>query len=327
MRISNTILLTMGSAMLISSSVALAGAPTAFGQYSATAGVISPTGTGGCPTGFTCGAAITGDGFLQRQITDGTNTYFQTIILDKGSDVTATGGIADLSNATFADESFVQQGGGTGIADSSHVFSTPINNTVPDQSNFTSDATILVGTQFKQPTDNLIQVNQNINDPTTLTNVDFTLQDASTDNTQPVITIDSTVYLTAGGAGTPAPTDPRQRFYLKQLKATAGGSLADLGTGATVTPSTTSAPLAYATNDIIQVLWLGQTVATDNTNLSIVQPFGVESFSVNPNGVVAPATTATAVQQYSSQAAVGTGVSSGNPFVWDNVFGTTQPVF
>jgi hypothetical protein len=261
---------------------------------------------------------------LQRQVTEAAtgNVYFQTIILDKG--LTVADG-TNLGSATFADESFVQQGGGTGIADISHVYSPAVVGAA-DQSNFTSDAQILVG-QFKQPTDNLIQVNQNINDPTTLTNVDFTLEDASLDNTRPVITIDSTVYLTTGGSGTPAATDPRQRFYLKQLQATGNGNLADLGAGATVTPSGTTVPLGYATNDIIQVLWLGQTVATDNTDPSIVQPFGVEAFAVNPNGTTATATTATAVQQYSSQAAVGTGIASGNPFVWDAVFGATQPVF
>ena len=332
MRISpNTVLLTMGSAMLISSSVAMAAAPTSFGQYTATNGVITPTGTNNCPSGFTCGAAITGDGFLQRQITDGTNTYFQTIILDKQSDIpTNTGtGLADLSSATFADESFVQQGGGTGIADSNHVFS-PSATSGPDQSNFTSDAKILVGSQFKGASDNLIDVTQAINDPSTLTNVSFNLQDASTNNTQPIITIDSTVYLVPGTTTTPATTDPRQRFYLKQLKAdsaiTTTQTLPDLAT-ATPSGTLTGTQVSYTGNDIIQLLWLGQTVQTDNTDPSIIQPFGYESFSVNPNGVTAPATTATATQTYSTQQAVGTGTSSGNPFLWDTVFGTTQPTF
>jgi len=331
MRIPNTVLLTMGSAMLISSGVAMAAAPTSFGQYTATTGIISPTGTGGCPSGFTCGAAITGDGFLQRQITDGTNTYFQTIILDKQSSVpTDTGtGLADLSAATFADESFVQQGGGTGIADSNHVFS-PAATTGPDLSSFTSDAKILVGTQFKSASDNLIDVTQTINDTSTLTNVSFNLQDASTNNSQPIITIDSTVYLVPGTTTTPQPTDPRQRFYLKQLKAGSASSLPDLAT-ATPAGTLTGTQVSYAANDIIQVLWLGQTVQTDNTDPTVIQPFGYEAFAVNPNGVVAPATTASATQTYSTQQAVGvvspTTPPDINPFLWDTVFGTTQPVF
>ena len=328
MRISpNTVLLTMGSAMLISSSVAMAAAPTSFGQYTATGGVITPTGTGGCPSGFTCGAAITGDGFLQRQITDGTNTYFQTIILDKQSDIpTNTGtGLADLSSATFADESFVQQGGGTGIADSNHVFS-PSATSGPDQSNFTSDAKILVGSQFKGASDNLIDVTQAINDPSTLTNVSFNLQDASTNNTQPIITIDSTVYLVPGGT-TPGVTDPRQRFYLKQLQASTASSLPDLAT-ATPAGTLTGSQVSYAANDIIQVLWLGQTVQTDNTDPSVIQPFGYESFAVNPNGTTTTALTTPATQTYSTQQAVGSGTAPGtNPFLWDTVFGATQPTF
>ena len=327
MRIPNTVLLTMGSAMLISSGVAMAAAPTSFGQYTATTGIISPTGTGGCPSGFTCGAAITGDGFLQRQITDGSNTYFQTIILDKQSNVsTDTGtGLADLSAATFADESFVQQGGGTGIADSNHVFS-PSDLSAADKSNFTSNAKILVGTQFKGTSDNLIDVAQAINDPSTLTNVSFNLTDSSTDNSQPIVTIDSTVYLVRDTTTTPQPTDPRQRFYLKQLQASTASSLPDL---ATATPAGTLAgtQVSYAANDIIQLMWLGQTVQTDNTNTSIVQPFGFESFAVNPNGTTTTALTTPATQTYSTQQAVGTGTTSGSPFLWDTVFGTTQPVF
>jgi hypothetical protein len=338
-RLRTVLLTTMGSALLISSNIALAAAPTTFGQYTATldtngASVISAP----CPTGneADCTGAISGDGFLQRQVNINGGSYFQTIILEKGTPVSAytTGpstGLADLSAVPFADESFVNASNsnctgptcGSGIADSSSVFADNTTSGGSDTSKFNTTATILVG-GFKDPADNQIDVTQTINDPTTLTNIGFQLQDASTDNSQPVIKINSTVYLNKDPTATPALTDPHQTFYLQQLKATSSGSLPDLSTLGTAT--TTGTQVAYAANDLIQVLWVGQTVASDTTTTPpTTQSFGVEAFAVNPNGVVAPATSPTASQSYSSQAAVGS--STNNPFLWDTVFGTTQPVF
>jgi hypothetical protein len=284
----------MGSAMLISSSVAMAAPPIGYGQYTATAGVIT---TNPCPAGFSCGAAITGDGFLQRQVTDtGTGqAYFQTIILDKGSTI-ADG--TNLTNATFADESFVQQAAGAGIADSSHVFATPV---APDTSTFTGDTLINVG-WAKTPAENLITVNQNIDDPGKASML-FTLTDNSTDNTNPIITLNETVYMppTSGPA-----TGDKQVFYLKQLQATAGGT--------TVALPDSNPPVAttvdYLAGDIIQAMWLGQQVTGGTTGGA--QLFGTQSYTVNPTGA------ATSVS-YSDQTAVG-------PFNWDPVFGAA-PTF
>lgn len=310
MRRTNTVLLTLGSAMLISSSVALAAPPISYGQYTATGGTIT-TGEvlGGtftaaaCPAGFTCGAAITGDGFLQRQVTDtGTgNVYFQTIILDKGSTVASNGttGFADLSTSPFADESFVLQGGGTGIADSSHVFATP---TAPDTSTFTGDTALNVG-WAKGTTENLIDVHQVIDDPNKAT-MDFSLTDASTDNSQPIVTIDETVYM-ADAAGN-NPNNDRQHLYLKQLKASGAGTTVALPTGAT--PATT---LSYAANDIVQVMWLGQQVTGGTTGGQ--QLFGTQAYTINPT------TTATSIS-YSDQTATG-------PWNWDTTFFGAAPTF
>jgi hypothetical protein len=350
MRISpNTVLLTMGSAMLISSSVAMAAAPTHFGQFTATNTTGTSDITAPCPTGNAadCTGAITGDGFLQRQVTIGGKAYFQTIILEKGATVSPIGGTgpdaayADLSTVKFADESFVTANNtgctgpscGTGIADTSNVYADNSGSGSSDTSVFNTTATILVG-DFKDPTDNQIAVDQTIKDPTTTkTNIAFNLTDASTDNSSPVITISSTVYLNQDPSAVPADTDPHQTFYLQQLKvdsASAGGVLPDLATLGSTT--TTGTQVSYAANDIIQVLWVGQTVASDTTTTPpSIQAFGVESFSVNPNGYTAPAT-ATATQSYSNQNAVGlentsTTPSTFNPFAWDTIFGTTQPVF
>jgi hypothetical protein len=295
MRISNTVLLTMGSAMLISSSVAFAAPPISYGQYTATAGTIT---TNACPSGFTCGAAITGDGFLQRQVTETAtgNAYFQTIILDKGSTV-ADGTI--LTNATFADESFVLQGGGTGIADSSHVLAVPAVGAA-DQSTFTGDTAINVG-WAKGVSENLIAVDQNIDDPGKASML-FNLTDNSTDNSNPIITLNETVYMPPSSG--PA-TGDKQVFFLKQLQAASAGTTVALPTGAT--PATT---VSYSTGDIIQAMWLGQQVTGGTTGGA--QMFGTQSYTVNPT------TTATSVS-YSDQTAVG-------PFNWDPVFGAA-PTF
>ena len=117
MRRANIVSLTMGSAMLISAAAAMAGPPTGitYGGFSATSGTISAA----CPGTYTCGAAITGNGFFQRALTNsGGTTFYQTIVLPTGAAV--TGGVT--SGLAFADENFVQQGGGTGIADQSTLF-------------------------------------------------------------------------------------------------------------------------------------------------------------------------------------------------------------
>jgi hypothetical protein len=297
--------------MLISSSVAVAAPPISYGQYTASSGTIT-TGevVGGtftasaCPSGFVCGAAITGDGFLQRQVTETASgsVYFQTIILDKGTTATSdpTTGFVDLSAKPFADESFVLQGGGTGIADSSHVFATPV---APDTSTFTGNTAINVG-WAKTALENAIDVHQIIDDPNKA-NMDFRLTDASNDNSQPIVTIDETVFM-ADSAGN-NPNNDRQRLYLKQLKAGADGT--------TVALPASSPPVAttvnYLTGDIVQVMWLGQQVTGGTSGGA--QLFGTQAYTVNPT------TTATSVS-YSDQTATG-------PWNWDTTFFGTAPTF
>jgi hypothetical protein len=88
-------------------------------DWNVTAGVINTNGAGTCYTGYTCGNAITGTGFYQRQVTDtatGTD-YFQTIITD-----TAATGTAGAAGITFSDESFVAMGNSNGIKDKSYIY-------------------------------------------------------------------------------------------------------------------------------------------------------------------------------------------------------------
>ncbi len=116
---------SVGSAALLLSGAAMA-VPPAFSEWSVTSGTITSTATGGvgtnCPAGYTCGPALTGAGFFQRQVSDGTNIYFQTIITETYESLGSTETLADLA---FYDESFVLAkfgaGSANGIADKQHI--------------------------------------------------------------------------------------------------------------------------------------------------------------------------------------------------------------
>ena len=73
-----------------------------FDSWSVTSGAISYT----CPATVTCTTLVTGEGFLQQEYNDGTNSYIQTII----TDATATGN-PTAGNLTYSDESFVRATG------------------------------------------------------------------------------------------------------------------------------------------------------------------------------------------------------------------------
>ena len=330
MRKEHTLLLTMGSALLISSSAAFAaGPPINYGQYQAdssgnitlgtrvstgpTTGTLS-TGVGNdCPVpGGTCGVPITGNGFMQRQITTSSgDIYFQTIILEKNTQIDpGTDGYANLSSKPFADESFVKQHSSVGIADSSHVFASP---TTSDTSSFTGDTTINTGWAYQSGTNNRIEVTQTIDDPTIgrRSNMTFNLTDASSDNTEPVITLDQTVYLPKDTATT-STTNDRQRFYLKQLKASGGGTTVALPDSTPTKPTT----LSYSSGDILQVMWVGQTVG-GGTSTGGAQTFGAQAYTTNPN---ATGTTTTASVNYANQASTG-------PWNWDSAFFGAAPTF
>jgi len=127
---------SVGAVALILSGAAMAAAPFSggsdgFDQWGAAAGgVITPTTTGGtgdnCPLNFTCASAVTGEGFYQRQITDGSgNDYFQTIITDKDAD----GGPGSLA---FSDESYVRTGNVSGLADKTQMLEETTNGTLTE---------------------------------------------------------------------------------------------------------------------------------------------------------------------------------------------------
>jgi hypothetical protein len=267
MRTANKLLLTMGSAMLISSGVVMADPPTSYGQYTVLNGGITPNP---CPSGFTCGAPTTGKGFFQRQLTDSSgNKYFQTIITPTSTTPGTTYGTTanPLSSLDFTDENFVKQGGGTGIADSQHVYSAA---TTANPGDFSSTTAINSGWAKASAAQNAIDLHQNINDVTSGFGVDFTLQDASTDNSAPVVTLREDVSLyTAGNPN--SGEDDKQVFVLKQLKAGSDGSTTQPVGAIPVTS------ISWTTGQLIQAMWLAQVVTSGTT--ASTQAFGVQSYT------------------------------------------------
>lgn len=242
MRAKNKVLLTMGSAMLISAGAAMAGPPggISYGGFTATNGIV----TAACPTGATCGTPITGNGFLQRSLVVGGQTYFQTIVLPTGANVASA---ADLAGLSFADENFVQQGGGTGIADNQNLFAA---GTVSSPGNFAANTQINSG--WAQGTGSVIALSQSIVDTAAGFNLNFSM--AGNGVTATSLSVSQNVSL----ASAQGPSD-LQKFDLRQLtEPTAGNNSAFALPGG-------AGSIAWNSNDIIQAVWMGQSVTTGGT--------------------------------------------------------------
>lgn len=73
-------------------------------------GNVTDSGTGICAaTGITCTEVATDAGYLQRQISDGTNTYIQSVVVDSAGGGSAT---ETFSNLDFVDSTLVNMGNG-----------------------------------------------------------------------------------------------------------------------------------------------------------------------------------------------------------------------
>ena len=256
MRKANQLLL-LGSAAALASGAALAGPPVAFDQWSVTGGVItySPTnpsaGDPTCPQGFTCGAALTGDGFFQRQITDNATgaQYFQTIVTDLG----ASGSPATLP---FADESYVMQGGTTGIADKQRM-----DSSTPGQGTLTSTSTLNMGWAHDAATPD-VDIVQTVSDAATGLTSSMTFQQTRDNNGNPtgtLLDLDQSIVLDA--AVTP---NDKQGFVLRKRDGALNGTPHDAATDPALLPAgaTPSSNLSWAATDNIQVVWIGQAVTT-----------------------------------------------------------------
>lgn len=137
----------------VTASASVLAVPTT-GNWSVSGGVI----TAACPANYTCATAeITDSGFMQRQITDDTTgrTYIQSILTEGDS----TDGSTFAGNTGFADESFVEIGGGEGIISRQLLAEQAVSGAVTED--FNSESQIFAG-QFRVADSAAIQIDQTV---------------------------------------------------------------------------------------------------------------------------------------------------------------------
>lgn len=104
-----TVLTVVPAALALASGSVVAVPPTGFSydDYTVNSGAI----TAGCPVGYTCtNLDATGNGILQQRVSDGTDSYFRTIVVDEN---TTAADLAAVQALGFRDESYVHAADGT----------------------------------------------------------------------------------------------------------------------------------------------------------------------------------------------------------------------
>ncbi len=268
-------LLILGSAATLASGAALAGPPVPFDQWSVTNGTVTVDYGGGatCPTGFTCGAALTGDGFFQRQLTDNATgaKYFQTIVTDLG----ATGSPASLS---FADESYVMQGGTTGIANQQRM-----DSTTPGQGTLTATSVLNMGWAHAAGSPD-VDIMQTVSDAATGLTSSMTFKqnrDTNGNATGTALDLDQSIVLDAVN-------NDKQGFVLRKRDGDLNGTSRDAAVDPPLLPAgaTPSDNMSWAATDNIQVVWIGQAVTTTAGSQDKFGYQGYTNFSVTPNATI-----------------------------------------
>lgn len=228
--------------------------PVSFDQWSISGGTITVDYGGGatCPTGFTCGAATTGDGFFQRQIVDGSgNKYFQTIVATAG----ATGTPANLA---FADESYVKVGA-SGLSGQQRLSDSLTSG--GSTTTFTARSVLNNGWAAGGSTYADLELSQSVklNDGSqdVLYNA-FTLKQngSNTSPTGKLIAVEQGVLITAGATTSSNTDDDLQKFVMKQVQGDLNGAAHSLGNPVLLPAA--GKDLAWASTDTVKVIWLGQ---------------------------------------------------------------------
>ena len=279
---------SLGAVALVLSGAAMAAAPfsggnNGFDQWSVSSGTVTvDLGSGAtCPSGWTCSPAVSGDGFFQRQVDDGSgNSYFQTIITDKG----VSGSPGGLS---FSDESFVKTGNTGGLADKSSITDTSISGTLTE----TFSASTELNTGWAAPTGgDEVKIYQAIvadegagEDFRT----DFWLAQLATNNvaTSKLMRITSNVdiELATGAVQDFVLVDRIGSAYVNAGSVSAGGDSIDWGAG-----------------DNVKAIWVGQDMSAV---LGVNQMFGYTSYE-NVSGTSTTGTQFTDEFSLTSSAAV-----------------------
>ncbi|RMD78280.1 MAG: hypothetical protein D6809_06185, partial [Gammaproteobacteria bacterium] len=260
--------------MALASGAALAAPPVAFDGWQASGGqIMDSTGTNPlettCPTGFSCGAALTGDGFFQRQITDNNTgaVYFQTIVTDLG----VTGTPANLS---FSDESYVKRGAGAGVADKQHM-----DSTTPGQGTLTTTSVLNMGWAHANGTPD-VDIRQTVSDAATGLTSRMNFQqnrDAQGVATGTALDLDQTIVLDANVT----PND-KQGFALRKRSGDLNNTAHAAATDPVLLPAgATGQNMDWGTTDEIQVVWIGQAVTTTAGNQDKFGYQGYTNFTTN----------------------------------------------
>lgn len=251
-----------GAVALILAGSAYAGAPVNFDTWSVSSGTVTlgdyDSGTAGtqtCPSGFTCNAPVTGDGFMQRQIvrTADSKQFFQTIVTDLG----VTGAPSALS---FSDETFVQSGT-SGLAGKQRALASEatVSDLGASTTVFSMTSSVLTGWAQGAGEDKLT-LSQGLSETLNaggdkLMNNSFSLAIASDNNF--FMTVDQAIRITPGADTGVSTDDDLQRFVMQEVK----------GSKQTTTRVVGDAPgellwsgddIAWSSGNDIKVIWVGQ---------------------------------------------------------------------
>lgn len=257
---------SLGAAMIVLAGSVSAAAP-ALNDWTVTNGVIDTNGAGSCFAGYTCGNAITGNGFFQRQVTDASgNDFFQTIITDSG--VT---GAAGATTVSFSDESFVAMGNSNGIKDVSYINSIDTDNSTVFEAFYASTelntgwAAPAGGDQTKiwqAVESNMVDVNEND------FRTDFWFDQRATGTT-----VNSRLMRITEYVDIEKTTGSSQDFVLVDK---IGNDFVDAGSVANFNTSAgTTDNLSWAQGDHIKAVWVGQDLSS---MADVYQEFGFTSY-------------------------------------------------
>jgi len=298
--------------------LAVQATPT-FDGWSVTSGTIDAANGSYCTTaGVVCDPLVSGNGFLQQQVTDNGVVYIQTIITDTGASGTPSAGLP------FSDESFIRQGATTGIMDRQRSAESSPSFT------FSNAATLFTGwaAAFIPAGGANMNINQSFTDAgnTAVTGDGlFNSFVMNINQTAAGVVTGKTMSLRQDlglGDGTSNNANDTQSFVVEQRT----GDLLPAGTGSLTlnNPDTGPVTVSWQSGEDVLLAWLGQKVCTgDSTNCASASPtlsfFGFESITNAAAGAAAPTTGSTSSQTVTDVSNGAGGVNA--PYDWDTIFG------
>lgn len=251
----------------------------------------------GCPTtaNTSCSVLLQEAGFLQQEVTVGTGAsavvYIQTVVIDT-NDFSA----GALTDQAFADNTFIQMGGGSGIK-GQQVLNDESADYSSSGNDFDSTTTLLIG-WADDGTENLqvVQTLWDNNSTGTVGSPGVVASDVSQTEDDFYNTFTLGINLDSTGAQSgkrmdmtqdvglsdptvSAPGSDFQRFIIRQRSGdllTAGGSHGlDQGSGG----AGSGGSVAWAAADDVMVAWLGQTIALGGVGTSDFGFMSVDNLS------------------------------------------------